>query len=159
MPKMNEIVGIAVALLVTALVLPIGIDALATTQGWAPENTATIEGEVLATGDGSTENFSGSFNNGYIIEDETRVFGDVDNDGATENFYEDGDVVEITDYKDGTYELTFDNTVVDGQDISADYEYATEYSEWNSAVLTILKVLLPILATLGIVVLIYKRAV
>jgi len=159
MAMTEKIVGIAVALLVAALVLPIAIDQLASVEGRTPdENTITLEN--IALGDGENVNFDGenAFANDNIIEHTVIISTVID----AENFsFSDKSAPDnvVMDYENGKYDITFPSAPDLGENIYATYDYYTgTYTYWPTGLHTILTVLLPIIAVIGIILYITKRS-
>ncbi len=159
MDMTEKIVGIAVAVLVAAIVLPIAIDQMGSIEGRTPdENTITLEN--IALGDGENVHFDNenTLAQDNIIEHTVVISTVID----AENFsFSDKSAPDnvIIIYENGQYDITFPSAPDVDENIYATYDYYTgTYTYWPSGLHTILTVLLPIVAVIAIIIYIAKRS-
>lgn len=153
----SKIVNIAIGLLIAGIILPIGVSTLATQTDWTAENTTQVTDESLFTGDNTKLNYSGELANDYIVEGTVVVTYTLESDGSKDNLYDTIDNDMYVDYDTGEIEITCENYPEDASSITADYEYATSRSTWPSGVHTVLTLVLPILAAVGIALIFVKK--
>ena len=162
--EVGKIVGIAVALLVVAIIFPIAIDELAGMEETV-QLTEAITNENIGIGDDiPTLEFSGTLDNSPVQEHSIRIKTTVG--GTSKYIYDDNGVLandNVTGtivYENGDWTLTFDTGFApdNATTIYANYRVITGEKEYPAGLVTLLKVLLPVLAIIGVILAITRSA-
>lgn len=154
----QKVVGVSVALLIAAIILPIGVQEVSEKGEWAAENTAEITNEELvASADNTKLNYSGELAQDYIIKGTVVISYTREDDGTTDKLYDTNDNQIDLDYTTGEYGFTTENYPEQGTTITVDYDYATSHTDWPAAVGTVLKTLLPVLAVIGVALVLIRK--
>lgn len=160
--NVNKIIGIAVAILVVAVVFPIAIDQLAGLEG-VVQLTESVWNENIGIGDEvPTLEFNGTLDNVPVQEHSIVIKTIVG--GIAVRIYDDNGVLSNDNalgtiaYESGDWTLTFDTGFApdNNENIYANYRYITGEKEYPAGLITLLKVLLPILAVIGVILYITK---
>lgn len=138
----QKIVGIAIALLIVALILPMGLEQIGGVDQAQPIDTS----ETLGTGNGTTVDFGGTLSNTPVLPETLVVTATIN--GTVTTFTTEDSELAVTDADAGTYTLTFSTAPDDGTTVSADYDYTVDIDDASYSLLT---VLLPILAVVGVI--------
>ena len=138
----GTVVALAMGLLVVALIMPIALEDIA---GVSQETTVEGYTEVLGVGDGVTDELDGYFD--YVPDDGTITVSWTTGE-APDSATGAADELTVTSGS-AAYELDFGLAIPDdATNITAEYDYTLTIDD---ASFTLLTVLLPIVAVIGIV--------
>jgi len=140
-----DIVKISIVLLVSAILLPMAVQNIQSTPSAAYENTAQITDETIPYTENYPE-FDLNVAENYIESIDNVLYSDgTTNDNLVDSY--------IVDADEGIVHLEFVENHQPGStsEDMINYTYATDVSEWNGAIPVLFKTLLPVLAVLGVV--------
>lgn len=153
----EKVVGIAIALLVAAVIVPIGISELSGLTGEV-DVISTVTNENLGFDNVKAENsaYSGNLDNTPLVENTLVVRAYIDNTLTSFTAQSDNDNVIVLNHTTSAYLLNIlgiDNDTT----IYGSYRYVSGTAEWGSGLLILMQVLLPVLAVIGIILYITRR--
>ena len=150
--KIYQVVMVGVALLMVGLLLPLGINSMVN----ANTSTTTIHSapsENMGNGNGVKHTYTENSIYKPIYDNSLTVTATIENAENASRFYSKiftcGHGVTITNNTTGAYSLETTTPVENNTSIIADYEYTITVS-LNSSAKTVIVVLLPVLACIGI---------
>lgn len=150
MVNTGEIVKISVVLIVAAILLPMAITEIQSSPTAAYENTEQKTEDIPY--DENYPEFDLDLSENYIDS----IDNVLDDDGDKNE-----DIVDsyIVDADEGTVHLEFDENYSpsEGSEDQITYTYATDVSEWSGSIPVLFKTLLPVLAVLGVVMILIGR--